>query len=301
METRRSTSRPSDLDLDAAVLRQAALGDIQLGHQLEARDDGGLQFARRRFLVEEHAIHAEADAEFLLERLDVNVAGALLDGLGDHGVHQADDGRLARHVAQVFEVGAGLLVVALAGKVRCSRLAVVAVDGVEDFLLGGERGADLQAGEGAHGGDGLEIQRIGHREREDVVRQGDGNGAALAQEAVREAFDFGSGGRRAIHRHQRDAELIGERGQHVALGDEAHVDQDLAELVAALLLQFERALEILGLDLAALDQDLAQAQVARAEGVPRFASGSGCGGRVAATIVLPFRFCRRRRRRGPPA
>ncbi len=30
----------------------------------------------------------------------------------DHGVHQADDGRFARHVAQMFEVGRGLLVVA---------------------------------------------------------------------------------------------------------------------------------------------------------------------------------------------
>ena len=32
-------------------------------------------------LVEQHAVHAEADAELFLERLDVDVAGALLDGL----------------------------------------------------------------------------------------------------------------------------------------------------------------------------------------------------------------------------
>ena len=259
-----------DFDLDAAILRQAPLGDIQLGHQLEAADDGGLEFARRRFLVEEHAIHAEAHAEFLLERLDVNIAGALLDGLGDHGVDQADDGSLARHVAQVFEIGAGLLVVAL-GVGALFGFAVIPVDGVEDFLLGGERGADLQAAEGAHGGDGLEIQRIGHRDGEDVVRQRDGNGAALAEEAMRQAFDFGSGGRRAIHGDQGDVELIAERGEHVAVGDGAHVHQDLAELIAALQLEFEGALDILGLDLAAFQQDLAEPQVARAEG------GRGCG------------------------
>ena len=135
---------------------------------------------------------------------------------------------------------------------RCSRLAVIPVDGVEDFLLGGQRGADLQAAEGAHRGDGLEIQRIGHRDGEDVVRQRDGNGAALAQEAMRQAFDFGSGGRSAIDGDQRDVELIAERGQHIALGDGAHVHQDLAQLIAALQLEFQRALEILGLDLAAL-------------------------------------------------
>ena len=139
VETRRSTSRPEDLDLDAAVLRQAALGDVELGHQLQARDDGGLQFARRRFLVEEHAIHAEADAEFLLERLDVDVAGALLDGVGDHGVDQADDRRFAGHVAQVFEIGVGLAVVAIGAQRFALGFAVVLVDGVEDFLLGGQR------------------------------------------------------------------------------------------------------------------------------------------------------------------
>ena len=92
------------LDLDAAVLRQAALGDIELGHQLDARDHGGLQFARRRFLIVEHAIDAIADAELFFERLHVDIAGALLDRLRDHGVDQPDDRRLAGHVAQVFEI-----------------------------------------------------------------------------------------------------------------------------------------------------------------------------------------------------
>ena len=264
METRKIDFAADDLDLDAAVLRQAPLGDIQLGHELEAADDGGLEFARRRFLIEEHAIHAEAHAEFLLEGLDVNVAGALLDGLGDHGVDQADDGRLARHVAQVFEIGAGLLVVSL-GVGALFGFAVIAVDGVEDFLLGGERGAHLQAAERAYGGDGLEIQRIGHRDGEDVVRERDGDGAALAQEAVRQAFDFGRGRRSAIDRDQGDIELIAEGGEHVAVGDGAHVDQNFAELIAALELEFEGALDILRLDFAAFQQDLAEPQVPRPE------------------------------------
>ena len=144
METRRSTSRPSDLDLDAAVLRQAALGDIQLGHQLQARDDGGLQLARRRFLVEEHAVDAVADAEFLLERLDVDVAGALLDGLRDHGVHQADDRRLARHVAQVLQILARPAASPSNSRVGMPLgLAVIPVDGVENFLLGREHRIDF--------------------------------------------------------------------------------------------------------------------------------------------------------------
>ena len=49
------------------------------------------------------------------------------------------------------------------------------------------------------------------------------------------------------------------------MGHGAHVHQDLAELIAALLLEFEGALDILGLDLAALEQNLAEPQVARAQ------------------------------------
>ena len=85
---------------------------------------------------------------------------------------------------------------------------------------------------------------------------------------MREPFDFRRGGRRPVHRHQRHAQLIGERRQHVALRDEPHIDQNLAELVAALRLQFERALQVFGLDLLPLDQDLAQALVARRPGAP---------------------------------
>jgi hypothetical protein len=38
--TRSSISRSGDLELDLAVLRLAALGDVELGHDLDARDDG---------------------------------------------------------------------------------------------------------------------------------------------------------------------------------------------------------------------------------------------------------------------
>ena len=144
METRRSTSRPEDAELDAAVLRQAALGDIQLGHQLQARDDGGLQFPRRLFLIEEDAIHAKADAELFLERLDVDVAGALFDRLRDHRVDETDDGRLARHVAEVFEIF--LVAAREIGRGRWrSAFAVIAVDRVENILFVGQLRIALRA------------------------------------------------------------------------------------------------------------------------------------------------------------
>ena len=91
-------------ELDAAVLRQAPLGDVELRHDLDARHDGRLQPARRRLDVVQHAVDAVADLELVLERLDVDVGRALLDGAVDEQVHQPDDRRLAGEVAQVVDV-----------------------------------------------------------------------------------------------------------------------------------------------------------------------------------------------------
>ena len=47
---------------DAAVLRHALLGDVELGHDLDPRDEAGDQMARNRRRVEHHAVDAEAHA-----------------------------------------------------------------------------------------------------------------------------------------------------------------------------------------------------------------------------------------------
>jgi hypothetical protein len=59
---------------DAAVLRNAFLGDVELRHDLHARDDRGLEPRRRLHDLVEHAVDPEPDAQLLLERLDVDVA-----------------------------------------------------------------------------------------------------------------------------------------------------------------------------------------------------------------------------------
>ena len=136
-----------DLDLDAAVLRQPALGDVQLGHQLQARDDGGLQLARRRFLVEEHAVDADSGCGIPSRtarcgcrwRASRRPAAIMAFTRRMTGASLAMSRRCSRSSAP------GLLVVDIPASDVRSRLAVIAVDGVEDFLLGGEHGLDLQA------------------------------------------------------------------------------------------------------------------------------------------------------------
>ena len=84
----------ADLHLqhDAAVLRQPLFADVELRHDLEARGDGVFQFQRRIHDRLQNAVNAEADAELFFVRLHVNVAGAALHGVGEHQVHELDDG-----------------------------------------------------------------------------------------------------------------------------------------------------------------------------------------------------------------
>ena len=83
-----------------------------------------------------------------------------------------------------------------------------------------------------------------------------GNANDYASATVQDILDEAGLSTRAFYRHfgskddlfhalfRREAELVAERGEHVALGDEAHVDHDLADFVAALELEIEGAFEV---------------------------------------------------------
>ena len=64
---------------EAAVLRHAALGDVQLAHDLDTRDDGRVVLLRDRLHgLLQHAVDAVLDDHGVVARLDVNIAGAPL-------------------------------------------------------------------------------------------------------------------------------------------------------------------------------------------------------------------------------
>ena len=102
--TRKSISWPRTGELDAPVLGEAALGDVEAGHDLDAGDDGGGEVGRRGFGFVEDAVVAVADAETVFEGLDVDVGREGLDGAGDEAVDEADDGGLGGEVFEAFSV-----------------------------------------------------------------------------------------------------------------------------------------------------------------------------------------------------
>src|SRR3989442_1286436 len=84
---------PANLEPDAPVLREALLGDVEVAEDLDARDDGGVELAdlARDVGLVEHAVDAVAHAELVVKRIDVNVAGAQLQGFGEDLVDELDD------------------------------------------------------------------------------------------------------------------------------------------------------------------------------------------------------------------
>ena len=100
-ETRMSTSflpvlLELDPHLDPAVLGQALLGDVHVGHDLDPGQHRVLELHRQVHGLVEDAVDAVADAEGLLVGLEVDVARALLDGLDEDVVDEGDDRGLVR-------------------------------------------------------------------------------------------------------------------------------------------------------------------------------------------------------------
>ena len=78
-----------DDHLDAAVLGEAFFGDVDAGHDFEAADERAFHAQGDAVALDAFAVDAVADADAVLHRLDVNIAGAIADGFADHGAARA--------------------------------------------------------------------------------------------------------------------------------------------------------------------------------------------------------------------
>ena len=254
---------------DAAVLRQPPLGDVEVRHDLDARDHRGGEAARGRFDFVQHAVDPVADDEPVLERLDVDIGRARVERIGDDERDEPDHGRFGREILELLDVGverevvAALLDIADDLSHRRPPCAIQALErGVE---LGRDRDErlDLAAGDHPERADGVGVRRIGHRECELPLVLPDRQRTRLTQEARRNALfedgEFGIAGRI----DERQSQLDRERFRHVALRADAERDEQRAQLFAAFLLHAQRPVESRGIQLATLDQDFANAFATR--------------------------------------
>ena len=138
---------------------------------------------------------------------------------------------------------------------------------------------DVAAEEGGHLVERDHVEGVRHRhgERPGDGIVGDGQQAEAACHVLREQ---GHGVAVGHHLRQVDAldpQHLGEHVAHHGLADEAEPHQDLAEALVLLLLFGERDAQLVAVDQALLDQELAQLLARRAPLAPRWRCGRGVG------------------------
>ena len=121
----------TDAQTDAAVLRQAFFRNVEIGHDLQARYQCGVQCPVRLHHLAQRAVYPKTHAGMALVRLDMDIAGAIARGLREQRVEHADDRCIVRGFKEVFyrrqvlhhagQVGVGF---DLADHRRRTRLAV---------------------------------------------------------------------------------------------------------------------------------------------------------------------------------
>src|SRR5690606_29769060 len=185
----------TDLHLELAILRLALLGDVQLGHDLDARSDVVLHALGQRHRFRHRAILAVAHDDLLLEWFDMDVGDALVAGVEDHLVDQLDDRRVL--VADRRKVGAlvvgGFFLQRDVGVIEgvqdavntlAFRLVALAARAL-DLFFGADNETQLTTGDDANVVELEHIERVGYRDRDDRTDLVDREHAIIARYVLR--------------------------------------------------------------------------------------------------------------------
>ena len=239
-------------------MRQPALGDVEVGHDLETARERGLELRGRRHLLVKHAVDAEAHAVALLVRFDVNIGGALLNSREQNVVAQLDDGSVVRRLFQIEGVGVVFrgaadldLLLDLVHHLLDIQLfaaLVVLLDGLRDADLGGDDNFDVVAGDELEVVDGEDVGRIGDGDDQRRTGPVDRNDPMaldhlLGHEGDDVAIDVEFG-----QVDSRHAVLLGKKLGKIVLLDRAHFDERVPQAFARFLALFLSALKLLRRD-----------------------------------------------------
>ncbi len=239
-----------------------------------------MQVPGRRDHLVEHPVNAVADLELVLKRLEVDVAGPILDGLQEHKVQEFSHRCRIGHLFQAFEVnGLALseLVLVQVFPVLAELLkdlldvflgAIVSLQCPADRLFVADRSTHLAVEQEPE-----VIQRFQMR----WVRQGYGQHAIIVADwydpvgvrnGRRQAVDDGSRDIRAVQVNDLHAALSGQGERQVLRLDVAQLHEDAPHGAPSFLLDGQRLLDLAFGDLSHVLEDAAQKLLAVFYGRP---------------------------------
>ena len=252
---------PARAERQAAVLRDALLGDVHVRDDFDARDDGARDGAGQGGSVVEHAVDAVSHADLVPFGLDVNVAGAVGDAAGDDGVDEADDGLFlgARRElldGQVLYLGGRHLDAVhgdVSGGVGDNVLGIDAhagqvVQPFDEGVFRRDQRHDVEARHDMGFVDRADVERVDDGEHHPVLVHADREDFVLAKEVLGHDADDGGIDLHVVEVDERDAPLLAEAAGLVFLGDALETDEHVAQGVVAaglsgLALDLERPFE----------------------------------------------------------
>ena len=234
--TRRSILRPLaviDSRPSCGLRRSAMSMSLMIFSRLVTPD--GDRLGRAHDLVQ-HAVDPVADPQAVLGRLDVDVAGPVLDGLGDEHVDVLDDRGVLDDLADLGELvlASRPCVIALRDVVHVGVGAAEPLDRGEQVVAGGHDGPRLPPGDLPDVVQGEDVAGVGHRERRAcLLVVADGQDGVPARDGGSRTGDGGRVDRVLGQVDEVQADLARERCDELGLGDVAHVDEHAAERLPA--------------------------------------------------------------------
>src|SRR4051812_27929244 len=228
------------VERDAAVLRLAALGDVELREHLQARRDAGRHPPRDALHLVQHAVDAQPHGQRILLGLEVDVAGPVLGGLEDDRVDQPDERDVGDAVLDLevvgiaLRLGLGEAVFDLDCRTRAERLGGTgeSPDLVLDVVAGRDGDLELVARGQTQLVDRLDVAGVGDRNlnRRAVERVRDGHDPL--QYVYRDLLGGLLGDARQRQVDERQLEAAGERTRQAFGRRDAFVDDRLRERAA---------------------------------------------------------------------
>ena len=244
------------LHVEAPILGDAVLRDVQAAHDLDTGNDAALQIAGDRHDIAHQAVDPHADLQLILPGLQMDIAGALGDGTLDDGVHQPDGGSVADGVVPQLigdESGVGNAHILGCGGFPLHLLnglggAFVAVKHLDGALHGGGRrhhGHDLLADSLANFLDRIEVHGVAHGQIKLILHRAHGNDLILLRNILRQSLCQLRGDIDLRQVHKFDAQLHLQGFDELFLRDDIVGDQHGAEALFGALLQGKPACKFL--------------------------------------------------------
>ena len=190
-----------------------------------------MEFLRRRLHFLKDAIDAEADAKFVLEGFDVDIARPVRVGFQKNHRDELDDRRVARTIVILLVLG-GIRFPGLSGVFEqfvrgVFGASVVLHHELPDFLGGGADKFDLPlqlVGEVIHG---LHVHGVANRHGQDAIAKRDRQGLVAARIVGLHHIQNAALRVGLAEIHELHAVLCREGAGDVFLGDDAVIDESL--------------------------------------------------------------------------